>query len=120
MNKIITASVLVASTFFTNETMAASMECYVDTQAHDQYTVGRCMAIVWGARRATAVFRVTGTDKPISSVMWGDKASSCGSSGTSCSFQIPGYSSHRATATILYQDGTWETTYARASFEDGR
>ena len=28
MNKIITASVLVASTFFTNETMAASMECY--------------------------------------------------------------------------------------------
>ena len=120
MNKLITAGILVASSLFANQAMSATMECYVDTQAYDQYTPNRCDAIVWGARSATAAFRITGASKPINSVIWGDKASSCGTSGTSCSFTIRPFFPNKATATILYQDGTWETASATASFEDGR
>lgn len=120
MNKFITAGILVASSLFANQAMSATMECFVDTQAYDQYTPNNCDAVIFNARSATAVFRVTGTNKPISSVIWGDKASSCGTGGTSCSFSIRPYFSNKATATILYQDGTWEAASATASFEDGR
>ncbi|WP_028772061.1 hypothetical protein [Shewanella waksmanii] len=120
MNKFITAGLLVASSFMAQSASAATMECYVDTQAYDQYTPNHCFAMVWGARSATAVFRISGANKPINKVIWGDKASSCGTSGTSCSFSIRPFVSNKASATILYQDGTYETASATASFEDGR
>ncbi|QLE84220.1 MULTISPECIES: hypothetical protein [Shewanella] len=120
MNKLIATGVLVASSFFSLQTSAATMECFVDTQAYDNYTADRCDAIVWGARTATAVFRITGTNKPINKVIWGDKATGCRQSGTSCSFTIRAFVPNKASATILYQDGTYDTASATASFEDGR
>ncbi|MCL1037256.1 hypothetical protein L2750_08825 [Shewanella submarina] len=103
------------------DTEAAAVECYVDTQAYDQYTAGHCFSMVWGARTATAVFRVNGANGQISQVIWGDAASGKCGSGTHCSFTIRPFRPYRATATILYADGTWENaTPATASFEDGR
>lgn len=48
MKKFITAGVLVAGSFMAQSASAATMECYVDTQAFDQYTPNHCFAIVWG------------------------------------------------------------------------
>ena len=120
MKKLLGFGLLLSTSLFSVQGLAASMECYVDTQAYDQYTQGHCNAVIYGARTATAVFRVTGASKPVDSVIWGDKAASCGTSGTSCSFSIRSFSVNKASATILYQDGTWDTASATASFEDGR
>ncbi|MBB1268139.1 hypothetical protein [Shewanella sp. SR44-3] len=120
MKKFLSVAAVLSTSLFASQASAASMECYVDTQAYDQYTSGHCFALVYGARSATAVFRIAGANKPISSVIWGDKAASCGTSGTSCSFTIRPFVSNKASATILYQDGTWATASATASFEDGR
>jgi hypothetical protein len=120
MKKMLSVAAVIATGLFSTQAAAADMECYVDTQAYDQYSKGHCFALIYGASSATAVFRIAGANKPISSVIWGDKASSCGTSGTSCSFTIRPFRPYKATATILYQDGTWEATSATASFEDGR
>lgn len=120
MNKFLKAGILVASSVFGSQAMAANMECYVDTQAYDHFTPNHCMAMVWGANKATAVFRIAGASKAIDSVIWKDVAKSCGTSGTSCSITIRAFRTNKATATILYSDGTWGTASATASFEDGR
>jgi hypothetical protein len=121
MKKILQASLLCLSSVATSQAFSAEMECYIDTQAYDHYTANRCFAMVWGARKATAVFRVSGANKDINTVIWSDKASSCGSStSTSCSFSIGPFAPHKASATVLYSDGSWEKVSATASFEDGR
>jgi hypothetical protein len=120
MKNLLSVAAVIATGLFTSQASAADMECYVDTQAYDHFTSGHCFALIYGASSATAVFRIAGANKPISSVIWGDKASSCGTSGTSCSFTIRPFRANKASATILYQDGTWETASATASFEDGR
>ena len=120
MNKFLKAGILVASSIFGSQAMAANMECYVDTQAYDQFTANHCAALIFGANKATAVFRIVGASKPINSVIWKDAAKSCGTSGTFCSISIRAFRPNKATATILYTDGTWDTASATASFEDGR
>jgi hypothetical protein len=120
MKKILSVAAIIATGLFSAQASATVMECFVDTQAYDHFTEGYCGAIINNARSTTAVFRVTGTSKPISSVIWSEKASSCGTSGTSCSITIYPFHEYTAKATVLYQDGTWEATSATASFEDGR
>ncbi|SFC69189.1 hypothetical protein [Pseudoalteromonas denitrificans] len=120
MNKLLKTGILLASSLFGAQAMAVNMECYVDTQAYDHYTTNHCEALVWGASTATAVFRISGASKPIKSVIWSNAASSCGTSGTSCSFTIRAFRSNKAEALILYQDNTWGTASATALFEDGR
>jgi len=120
MKKVLTALGLLLSGAFSVHASADSMECYVDTQAYDKYTPNRCFALVYGQTNATAVFRVVGNGSAIDSVIWSNAASSCGTSGTSCSFQIRAFRSYKAEATILYTDGRWSKVAATASFEDGR
>ncbi|WP_281557384.1 hypothetical protein [Thalassomonas sp. RHCl1] len=121
MKKLLTAGLLVASSFATSQAYAAAMECYVDTPAYDHYTTGSCFAMVWGENKATAVFRIKdAASKPISSVIWDGAAKSCGTGGTGCAVSIYAFRQYTATATVLYQDGTWGTASATASFEDGR
>ena len=57
--------------------------------------------------------------KPISQVIWNGHASCNG--GTSCSVTVRAYTgSQSATATVLYQDGTYEVTNsARMEYETG-
>ncbi|WDD96706.1 hypothetical protein [Thalassomonas actiniarum] len=120
MKKLLTAGLLVASSFATSQAYAAAMECYVDTPAYDQYTTGYCSALVWGANKATAVFRIKdAASKPISSVSWGGATASCGTGGAYCSITIYAFRQYTATAIVNYQDGTWSTASATASFEDG-
>ncbi|QLE84222.1 MULTISPECIES: hypothetical protein [Shewanella] len=120
MKKLITAGLVLVGSMIAAQASAATLECYVDTQGYDRYTKNHCFAMIPGQRTATAVFRISGAAKPISSVIWGDKAASCGTRGTSCSFTITGFTTHKASATILYQDGTYESKSGTASFEDGR
>ncbi|WDE02885.1 hypothetical protein SG34_015685 [Thalassomonas viridans] len=58
MKKLLTAGLLTASSLVASQAYAATMECYVDTPAWDNYTPNSCFAMVWGANKATAVFRV--------------------------------------------------------------
>ncbi|MEZ7279671.1 hypothetical protein EXT42_15695 [Pseudoalteromonas sp. CO302Y] len=120
MKKVLTSIGLLAASVFSVHASADTMECYVDTQAYDQYTPNRCFAMVFGQTYATAVFRVVGDGSTIDSVIWSNDASSCGTSGTSCSYQIRAFRPSKAEATILYADGRWSKVSATASFEDGR
>ena len=120
MKKVLTIATLLAASVFSVQASASSMECYVDTQAYDQYTPNRCMALIYGQNKATAVFRVIGNGSAIDSVIWSNAAQSCGTSGTSCSFEIRSFKPYKAEATILYTNGSWSKVSVIASFEDGR
>ncbi|MBB1384550.1 hypothetical protein H5119_03105 [Pseudoalteromonas sp. SG45-5] len=111
---------IVLASIFSAQASADQMECYVDTQAYDQFTPNHCSALIYGKNKATAVFRVIGNGSDIDSVVWSNAASSCGVSGTSCSFSIRSFRGYKAEATVLYTDGTWSKVSATASFEDGR
>ncbi|WP_151173939.1 hypothetical protein [Pseudoalteromonas ruthenica] len=120
MKTLIASAALLIGGLFSAQASADSMECYVDTQAYDQFTPNRCFALVYGATTSTAVFRVVGNGSQIDSVIWSNAASSCGTSGTSCSFEIRAFRPYTAEATILYSNGSWSKVSATASFEDGR
>ncbi|WP_281557383.1 hypothetical protein [Thalassomonas sp. RHCl1] len=120
MKKLLTTGLLVASCLATSQAYATAMECYVDTPAYDHFTTGHCSALIWGANKATAVFRIKDADsKPISSVIWGNAAASCGTGGAYCTIDIYAFRSYTATATVLYQDGSWGSASATAWLEDG-
>lgn len=119
MKKLLSVSLLLASSFVASQATATEMQCYVDTQAYDNYTSNRCFAMN-PASSTTANFRITATNGAIDSVIWGDHASSCGTTtGTTCSITINAYRSYTGSATILYTDGTWEKVSAKASYERG-
>jgi hypothetical protein len=118
MKKLLSVGLLLASSFAASQAVATEMQCYVDTQAYDNYTSNACFAIN-PATSTTASFRVTATNGTINSVIWGGDASSCGTAGTSCSITVRAYRQYNATATILYSNGTWETVSANASYERG-
>jgi len=120
MKNILISTGIVLASIFSLQASADQMECYVDTQAYDQFTANRCIALVYGKIETTAVFRVIGDGSDIDSVIWSNAASSCGTSGTFCSFKIRAFISNKAEATILYTDGRWSKVSAIASFEDGR
>lgn len=100
--------------------MASTMECYVDTPAYDEFRSGTCFAMIYGQRYTTAVFRIV-EDKAIASVLWGGAANNkCTDNGNYCSFTIRSMTAYNVTATVLYEDGTYGSASAYASFEDGR
>lgn len=118
MKRLLSFGLLLASSFATSQVTATEMQCYVDTQAYDNYTSNRCFALN-PASSTTANFRVTATNGSINSVIWGEDTSSCGTAGTSCSITVRAYKTYTGSATILYSDGTWETVSAKASYERG-
>ncbi len=120
MKKLLQASVLIASSVIASQAFSAEMECYVDTQRFDNFTPNYCVGLVWGAQYADAVYRVSGANKAIDQVIWGGVASGKGCTGTSCVVSIRAYSVNKATATILYTDGTWENVSATAELENGK
>ncbi|MCL1125331.1 hypothetical protein [Shewanella surugensis] len=66
------------------------------------------------------IFRIV-EDKEISSVLWGGAAANkCTDQGSYCSFTIRSMNAYSVSATVLYEDGTYSTASAVASFEDGR
>lgn len=101
--------------------MAAQMECMVDTAAYDQWQAGDCPNFEYTLdnNANTAIWRVTGTTKPVSSVLWSETTAGCASNSQYCNKQIRPYKQYTGKATILYTDGTWEAVEATASFETG-
>ncbi len=101
--------------------MAAQMECMVDTAAYDEWQVGYCSNFEYTLdnNTNTAIWRITGTTKPVHSVLWSEKTTGCASNSLYCSKEIRPYQEHVGKATILYTDGTWEAVEATASFETG-
>jgi hypothetical protein len=95
------------------------MSCFVETTKLDPFTVGKCFAIVPGAKDAKALFRV---DPPIPEnfgVQWSDPK--CTPNHTTCSVTIQAFLSKTMTATVLdFDDFTFFQVSATASFEDGR
>lgn len=101
--------------------MAAQMECMVDTAAYDEWQVNHCPNFEYTMDNNTnkAIWRVTGTTKPVSSILWSETTAGCASNSQYCDKQIRPYQEHVGKATILYTDGTWEAVQATASFETG-
>lgn len=120
MKNILISTGIALASIYSAQASADQMECFVDTQAYDQFTANHCTALIYGKTETTAVFRVIGDGADIDSVIWSNAASSCGTSGTSCSFKIKAFKLNKAEATILYTDGRWSKVSATASFEDGR
>jgi hypothetical protein len=101
--------------------MAAQMECMVDTAAYDEWQAGFCPNFESTLDNSpnTAIWRITGTTKTISSIIWSGTTAGCASNSQYCSKDIRPYQEHVGKATILYADGTWEAVQATASFETG-
>lgn len=101
--------------------MAAQMECMVDTAAYDEWTEGHCMGFEYTMDNAPndAIWRVVGTTKAVSSIIWSEKTAGCASNATYCTKSIRPYTFNRGKATILYTDGTYEIVQATANFETG-
>lgn len=118
MKKTLTALGLL---FASGSTMAANMECMVDTELQNSWGVSHCFGFEYTMDQApnNATWRVTNTTKPISSVIWSEKATGCASNSTFCTKSIRPFTFHVGKATILYTDGTYEIVQATAQFETG-
>jgi hypothetical protein len=118
MKKTLTALALVLAS---GSTMAAQMECMVDTAAYDEWSAGYCSSFEYTMDNARndAIWRIVGVTKTISSVMWQETTSGCDSNSTYCTKAIRPYRDHVGKATVLYTDGTYEVLQATANFETG-
>lgn len=97
---------------------AAGMSCYIDTRAYDEFTPNHCLNIVWGAKTATAVFRVDNLPANYY-IDWDTPA--CAANATTCTAVIRAFVPFKATATLIDLDaGTTTEVSATATFEDGR
>lgn len=117
MKKIFAAGLLLLS----GSAFSAQMECMVDTDSLDTWSVSECYGFEYTLDRKlnNAIWRIIDIQKPISSVLWSERTTGCSSSATTCTKAIPPYSFHLGKATILYTDGTYEVVQATAQFETG-
>ena len=118
MKKTLTALALVLAS---GSSMAAQMECMVDTAAYDEWSVGHCenFEYTMDNKANDAIWRIVGVTKTISSVIWQETTSGCASNSTYCTKAIRPYRSYLGKATVLYTDGTYEVVQATARFETG-
>lgn len=100
---------------------AAQMECFIDTPAYDEWQTGSCylMEYTMDYNPNSAVWRVTGMNKPVSSILWSEATAGCTTTQEFCIQPITPYQTHLGKATILYTDGNWEMVQAPAYFETG-
>ncbi len=98
------------------ELASAYMECYIDTNAYDEYSADNCIA--YGTSPTVAVFRLV-TPTPAASVVWWDSLGNshpeCG--GVDCWVAIsPGQRITMAAYYITYQGTPTEGGQARAAY----
>ena len=97
--------------------IADGMSCYVDTRGYDQFTPDYCFAVVGGARRATAVFRIDDLPNHYT-IIWNQP--NCAANQTICSTTIQAFHPYTASAYVLNLDeNSFTTVSATAEFEDG-
>lgn len=118
MKKMIAALVLLGAS---GSAFSAQMECYVDTAAYDEWSVGYCMSMEFTFDNAPndAFWRIIGVTKPVASVIWSEATAGCASNSLYCNKSIRPYQDHLGKALILYTDSTWEEVSATARFETG-
>ncbi len=97
-----------------NRSGAASMKCFVDTPAFDQFTTGFCFSN-WTTFTTTAVFRIDNEPSNFT-IIWSD--SRCSSSSDTCLLPIRHFQTITLNATVLNNDNnTFSTTSATARYE---
>lgn len=74
--------------------------------------------MVLNNKATTVTFRIENLAAPIKQVVWSN-APTCMANVTSCAFPLYPYAPYELTATILYQNGTYEETSATAMYETG-
>ncbi len=118
MKKMIAALALLGAS---GSAFSAQMECYVDTAAYDEWSVGYCMSMEFTFDNAPndAFWRITGVTKVVSSVLWTDDTAGCSSASLECHKAIYPYQTYTGRAIILYADSSWEEVSATARFETG-
>jgi hypothetical protein len=113
---------LVSTAFFAQSALAADLTCNLNVK-QGGHVMGNGTAHCFGmdfsfGNSTSGSYNINNISKPISSVLWNGNANCSG--GTSCGVTVRAYSSNQASATILYKDGTWETTNtARMEYETG-
>ncbi|WP_462165007.1 hypothetical protein [Pseudoalteromonas xiamenensis] len=119
MRNIFKKSFLLASAFVGFQAFAGSMTCTIgEAQYNRPYKNYTCFTVEFGSEEAATTFSIK-ADKPVSYVIWGDVAASCGvSASTSCQVMTTANKVHAATATILFQDGSWEKAWATSLFNN--
>lgn len=114
VGRILAATLVLAS----SSVFAGGMSCFVDSPAYDEFTPDNCETIVWGARTATAVFRIDNLPARYH-IDWEKPA--CADNLTICSVSIRAFFNYTAKASVIDLDaGTVTEVSAVARFEDGR
>ncbi|MFC3031714.1 hypothetical protein ACFOEE_04175 [Pseudoalteromonas fenneropenaei] len=122
MKKQIFAAAAVMLSALSFSSQAAQLKCNLTVKSGGnvwQNGTSYCSGIDFSfSNSTTGKFYIEGASKPISRILWNGDANCTG--GTSCNMTIRAYRDYTATATILYQDGTYETTNsATMNYETG-
>jgi hypothetical protein len=123
MNNMLKALGVISVLCFAQTAAAANMTCNLNVKSGGNvmgngtdYCVG--MDFSFGSSTSGS-FKIEGINKTVNSIIWNTNTS-C-KSGTTCNFTVRAYRLNQASATILYQDGTWENTNtATIEYETGK
>ncbi|KZN61408.1 hypothetical protein [Pseudoalteromonas luteoviolacea] len=124
MKTTIKALTLIASTVFAGQALSAELVCAVYAKSGGSSWgngTANCEAFDYSFGSATGGrFYLKNVTKTVKEVRWNGSARCSTTASTSCNATIRAYATNQATATILYTDGTWESTnVARAYYETG-
>lgn len=119
MNTLIRTGLL-ACALLGGSAMAAQLTCKVTAKQSFGGYSNNCfgMSMVLNNKPTTVNFRIENLAAPVKQVIWSN-APTCSATSTTCAFPLYPYSPYELTATILYQNGTYEETSATAMYETG-
>ncbi|NMH65907.1 hypothetical protein [Shewanella salipaludis] len=123
MNKMLKALGAVSVLCFAQSALAADLVCHLNVKSGGNvYGNGtaHCSGLDFSFGSSTSgSYNIVNINKMVKSVIWSGNAKCSG--GTSCGVTVRAYSVNQASATILYQDGTWEqTNTATMEYETGK
>ncbi|KZN44398.1 hypothetical protein [Pseudoalteromonas luteoviolacea] len=120
MKTTIKALTLIASTVFAGQAFSAELVCAVYAKSGGSSWgngTANCEAFDYSFGNSTGGrFYLKNVTKPVQEVRWSGSARCGTTTSTSCNATIRAYGANSATATILYKDGTWESTNAATAY----
>lgn len=120
---LLKASALLSGLLLSQHAMSANLVCYLNVKAGGNVFgngTSNCSGLDFSFGNSTSGrFTIQNITKNVDTVIWQGDASCSG--GTQCYVTVRAYSGNTtAKATILYDDGTWETTNsASMNYETG-
>lgn len=111
---------LVVASLVASNAMAAQLNCRVSAKQTFGNWTPDCFGIsmVLNNKPTTVSFRIDSLAAPVKQVIWSN-APTCSATSTSCSFPLYPYNPYALSATVLYQNGTYEEVSATATYETG-